>query len=354
MAKIRRIFAYGFPGKYGGAGTELHHQILLWLAMGLEVHLIPSFPNYDREPLYQPMRDAGVVIHNFNEWDVLTPEDPVLGFCNAEFLNHLPEIVKRTRRTVFINCMTWLFDKEKQRMAEGMIAMFLYQNEQVRQKNMPILQALNPDPRIQFHTFSPYFDDSLFPFIEERAEDHFGCGRISRQDADKYAANTLHIYEYFVAPVLKRGLFLGFDARSEAKIGRPFSWITTACDSSIISQQDFYKHCQIILQPSDTTENWPRVGFEAMASGSILIVDDRGGWQQMIQHGKTGFLCKHERDFIYYASKMAYEPELRREIANNARLRGRELGGLEKAKESWAEVLRQLAAEQGATTGFSS
>lgn len=344
MKDFRRIFAYGFPGKYGGAGTELHHQILLWTAMGLEVHLIPSFPNYDREPLYQPMLQAGVVIHHFNEWDALLPDDPVLGLCNAEFLTHLPEIVKRTRKTVFINCMTWLFDKEKQRMAEGMIAMFLYQNEQVRQKNMPILQALNPDPRIQFITFSPYFDDSLFPFIEERAEDHFGCGRISRQDADKYAANTLHIYEYFVAPVLKRGLFLGFDARSETKIGRPFSWITTACDSSIISQQDFYKHCQIILQPSDTTENWPRVGFEAMASGSILIVDDRGGWQQMIEHGKTGFLCKHERDFIYYASKMAYEPELRREIANNARLRGRELGGLEKAKESWTEVLRQLAA----------
>lgn len=339
MTDIKRIFVYGFPGKYGGAGTELHHQILLWLAMGLEVHIIPSFPNYDREPLYQVMKDAGVHIHSFNEWDALSSDDPVLGFCNAEFLNCLPEIVKRTRRTVFINCMTWLFDKEKQRMAEGMIAMFLYQNEQVRQKNMPILQALNPDPRIQFLTFSPYFDGTLFPFIENRAEDHFGCGRISRQDADKYAANTLHIYEYFVAPVLKRGLFLGFDNRSEKKIGRPHHWITTACDSSIISQQDFYRHCKIILQPSDTTENWPRVGFEAMASGSVLIVDDRGGWRQMIEHGKTGFLCKHERDFIYYASKMAYEPDLRREIAHNARARGIELGGIENSRASWELVL---------------
>lgn len=312
----------------------------------MEVHIIPSHAYYKQEPLYRTLLQIGVVIHTCNEWDALMPDDVIIGFCNSEFLEHLPSIHQPTKRTVFINCMTWLFEKEKQRMAEGMIAMFLYQNEEVRQKNMPVLQALNPDPRVQFLTFTPYFDDSLFPFIEDRAEDYFGCGRISRQDADKYAANTLHIYEYFVAPVLKRGLFLGFDARSEAKIGRPFSWITTACDSSIISQQDFYKHCKIILQPSDTTENWPRVGFEAMSSGSILIVDDRGGWQQMIEHGKTGFLCKHERDFIYYASKMAYEPELRREIAHNARARGLELGGIEKAKESWESVFKELEVVQ--------
>jgi len=79
-----------------------------------------------------------------------------------------------------------------------------------------------------------------------------------------------------------------------------------------------------------------------MASGSVLIVDDRGGWRQMIEHGKTGFLCQHERDFIYYASKMAYEPELRKEIAHNGRQRGLELGGFEKAKESLEVVLTTI------------
>lgn len=341
-SKKFRVFAHGFPGRYGGASTELHHQIRLWLEIGVEVHVIPSHINYQNEPLYHGLVQSGVIVHGCNQWEVLSEEDVVIGFCNAEFLTHLPKIHARTKRTVFVNCMTWLFDMEKQRMAEGMISMFLYQNEAVRQKHQPLLHSLNPDTGARFMTFTPYFDTSAFPFVEDRAAAHFGCGRISRQDADKYAANTLHIYEYFVAPVMKRGLFLGFDARSEAKIGRPYSWITTACDSSIISQQDFYKHCQIVLQPSDTTENWPRVGFEAMASGSVLIVDDRGGWQQMIEHGKTGFLCKNERDFIYYASKMAYEPELRREIAHNARQRGLELGGFERSKESWENVFREM------------
>lgn len=342
MLPVARIFVYGFPGLYGGAGTELHHQILVWLHLGLKVHLIPNWPPFN-EPLYLEMAEAGVIIHDPNDFTVLEAGDPVLGFCNAEFLKSLPTIHQRTRRTVFINCMTWLFEQERERMSEGLIAMFLFQNEEVMKMNEPHLRTLNPDPGIRFKTFRPYFDDSKFPFIEERADDTFGCGRISRQDPDKFAANTLHIYDYFVSPRWKSGLFLGFDHRSEEKIGKPFDWIQIARDQQDVTQQKFYQHCEIVLQPTDTTENWPRIGFEAMASGSVLIVDNRGGWKQMIRHGETGWLCDHERDFIYYASKMAYEPNMRRDMAEAARIRGRELGSLEASAESWREILEEMA-----------
>jgi hypothetical protein len=63
----------------------------------------------------------------------------------------------------------------------------------------------------------------------------------------------------------------------------------------------------------------------------------------MIVHGKTGWLCQHERDFIYYASKMAYEPELRMEIASAARTRGAELGGLQQAQDSWQQVFKAIS-----------
>lgn len=340
---VKRVFVHGFPGLYGGAATELHHQIEVWLAMGVEVHLIPNCNGYEREPLYPEMLSKGVVIHPCNAWEVLQPGDPVLGFCSAEFLNHLPNIRNHTRRTVFLNCMTWLFDSEKEHMAKGEISMFLYQNEEVLDKHMPELRQLNDDPTIRFMTFKPYFDTSRFPYHGNRESEFFGCGRISRQDTDKYSANTLHIYEYFVAPKFKRAIFLGFDHRAEGKIGKPFDWIRTARDQHELSQQDFYQHCEIVLQPTDTTENWPRIGFEAMASGSVLVVDNRGGWRRMVDHGKTGWLCDHERDFIYYASKMAYEPNLRSDMAEAARQHGLELGGMEASKASWEEVFEVIA-----------
>ena len=340
---IPRLFVYGFPGLYGGAGTELHHQIIAWRSMELDVHLIPTNGGWRGEPLYQEMRDLGVTVHEANDWSAVEPGDPVFGFCNAEFLAALPRIRERTRRTVFLNCMTWLFEKEREAMSRGLIGMFLYQNEEVRSRHMPELVALNTDPSIRFLTFTPYFDATRFPFVAARGSEFFGCGRISRQDADKFARDTLHIYEYFVAPKWKRGLFLGFDNRSEAKIGKLHSWIRSARDHNEVSQQEFYRHCEIVLQPSDTTENWPRVGFEAMASGSVLIVDDRGGWQRMVEHGRTGWLCRHTRDFIYYASRMAYEPNLRADMAEAARLRGLELGGLQSSVASWEEAFEEIS-----------
>ena len=342
-ADVDRVFVHGFPGLYGGAGTELHHQIIAWLHMDLGVHLIPTNPGFREEPLYQEMVKRGVKIHQMNEWDVIESGDPVFGFCNSEFLEHLPEIHRRTRRTVFVNCMTWVFDKEEQRMAEGLIGMFLYQNREIMEKSEPILRSRNRGQEARFMTFRPYFEDSLFPFVDQRNDEFFGCGRISRQDAEKFAANTLHIYEYFVAPKPKKALFLGFDHRAREKIGKPFDWIRVATDQTVCTQQELYEHCEIILQPSDTTENWPRVGFEAMASGSVLIVDNRGGWRRLVEHGVTGWLCDHERDFIYYASKMAFEPGLRQEMAYNARQRGLEIGGLEASTGSWGGVFDEIA-----------
>lgn len=340
---IKKIFVNGFPGFYGGAGTELHHQIIVWRMMGMDVHLIPTGTWFQSEDMMLEMLRLGVVVHAPNDWSVIERGDPVMGFCNADFLSNLPEIGQRTGRTVFINCMTWLFEKEKECMARGDIAMFLYQNEEVRQKNKPLLQKLNDDPSIAFLTFRPYFHNEAFPYVTDREDLFFGCGRISRQDADKYAKYTLHVYEYFVSPVEKRGLFLGFGQRSLEKTGPPFAWIRTAPDQNEISQQEFYRHCKIVLQPTETTENWPRVGFEAMSSGSVLIVDNRGGWRQMVEHGRTGWLCDHPRDFIYYASKMAYEPHLREEMAEAARIRGVELGGLPASMASWEEVFEAMS-----------
>ena len=336
------IYVYGFPSLYGGAGTELHHQIGIWQKLVLDVHIIPTDAGFRWEPLYHEMISAGVTVHEANQFSAIQKDAPIFGFCNAEFLDMLDEIRRYSSNTVFLNCMTWLFDKEKRRMAEGKIRTFLYQNDEVRASHEPILRSFNPEARSNFLTFKPYFDISRFPFISHRSEEYFGCGRISRQDTDKYSRNTLLIYDRFVSPVPKKALFLGFDKRCEEKIGKPYAWIRTAMNQNDCTQQDFYKHCEIVLQPMDTTENWPRVGFEAMASGSVLIVDNRGGWRLQIKHGETGWLCNNEGEFIAYATKMATEPNFRLEMAHKARERGETLGGLEASMESWAKVFEML------------
>lgn len=332
------LFIIGFPSLYGGAGAELYHQVRVWEALGVSLHFIPTQKDVRKAALYCEMTQRGHVIHDAYDWNSIPENAPVISFCNDDFLSALPEIRRRTRCTVFVNCMTWLFGKEKEAMSRGDIALFLYQNENVRRKVMPRLRALNDDPSVRFMTFRPYFDASAFPFIADRPSDWFGAGHISRQDEDKFSKDTWRIYEHFASPVPKRATFLGFDARSEAKTGKPPDWVETFHDQKSLSQQEFYRRCHIVLQPTDTTENWPRVGFEAMASGSVLIVDKRGGWEQMIEHGRTGWLCESPGDFIGFATKMAWEPHYREDMAAAARERGLALGGMEASQASWRHV----------------
>jgi glycosyltransferase involved in cell wall biosynthesis len=98
-----------------------------------------------------------------------------------------------------------------------------------------------------------------------------------------------------------------------------------------------------VLQPMDTTENWPRVGLEAMSSGSVLIVDDRGGWRRMIDHGKTGWLCSNPREFIYGASQMAFEPNMRADMAAAAKDRLSVLAGRIASIETWTNVFEEIS-----------
>jgi glycosyltransferase involved in cell wall biosynthesis len=79
-----------------------------------------------------------------------------------------------------------------------------------------------------------------------------------------------------------------------------------------------------------------------MSSGSVLIVDDRGGWRDVVQHKQTGYLCKDQREFVYYASRAAFEPEERRQMASAARDWLDAHWGMERAKAEWSAFFNQL------------
>ncbi len=338
----RNLYIYGFPSRYGGAGTELHHQIYVLKDIPwLKLSIIPTNAGWPNEPLLKEMQGLGIDICPANEFSLLTSDDAIINFCSSEFLKNLPAIIRHTKRTIFVNCMTWLFDSEKLMHSSNNIAFSLYQRDQVRADHEKTLRSIGS--KAQFLTFTPYFRKNGFEFRQKDQEFTY-LGRISRQDADKYAANTLHIYEYIVAPKWKRGIFLGFDQRSEQKIGKLPSWIVGFADQNQLPVEKFYEMLDFIVQPTDTTENWPRIGMEAMASGVPLVVDNRGGWQYMIEHGKNGFLCNNDRDFIYYGSRLAYDLELRGRIARNAAKRLDKIAGYDMSIESWKNVLEKVYA----------
>lgn len=323
----------GHPSRLGGADTELDHQIRCWQAMGLAVHICHT-GIVDANLAKLQLAERGCVYHTPRDWPSLEGLH-CISFCNGDFLQFLPEIRKYARSTTFVNCMTWNFERELEMQERGLIDFHLYQTQHAFDRVSQKLKSLGVyRPQL----FRPYFHFEDFPYVETRPTETFRFGRISRDDGHKYGERQLWIYEIMTAPVLKEGLILGWGNNAQKRFGRqPDSYIRTVPEGGI-SQQEFYTFCQAIIMHTDTFENLPRVGFEAMASGSLLVVDNRGGWQTQVQDGVTGWLCRDDREFVYKASRCAFEVEETERMRRAARQRLEREWGMDAAIRSWSQV----------------
>ena len=333
---IAELCVIGHPSRLGGADTELDHQIYCWQAMGLKVHICHTNP-LDANARALRMEARNCIYHESGDWPSLEGMH-CISFCNGAFLENLPEIRRYARTTTFVNCMTWNFEREIEMQSRGLIDFHLYQTDHALECVSDKLRGLGTYRPLRF---VPYFHADEFPFHDDRPRDRFRFGRISRGDANKFGIRQLWIYETMTAPVLKEGLIVGWDQRARQHFGRdPDSYIGTVPECGI-SQQDFYRFCEAIIMTTDTIENLPRVGFEAMSSGSVLVVDNRGGWQLQVEDGVTGWLCRDDREFVYKSSRCAFEMEERQEMRHTARKKLQDQWGLDAACESWERVFKQ-------------
>jgi len=332
-----KICVIGYPSRLGGADTELDHQIRCWQSLGLQVHLLHTGP-LDDNLLAMRMQDRGCVVHEPCDWKACRGMH-VISYCNAEFLKNLHIIKEYAKSTTFVNCMCWLFDAEKEAHRRELVDHFLYQTEHQYRKVQDELIAINP--KFHGHIVPPYFYRDEFPFIEARGTDRFRFGRISREDLAKFHPAQLWVYETMVSPVLKEGMILGINDEIRRKIGNEPNWIR-AYPAGGVSAAEIYRHSDCIIQMAETYENLPRVGFEAMASGCLLIVDNRGGWRELVMHKQTGFLCNDQREFVYYASRAAFEVEERRQMVRNARDWLQANWGLDQAQREWVRFFEAI------------
>ena len=343
---IDQICVIGHPSVVGGADTELDHQISCWIAMGLEVHICHTGDLDDNLKALR-LEDRGCVYHRPRDWASIEGMH-CISFCNGDFLKALPDIRPYARTTTFVNCMTWNFDAEVTGQEQGLIDFHLYQTHHAFER---VSKKLKPLGEYRPLFFQPYFDTAEFPFVENRPQDRFRFGRISRDDGDKFGSRQLWIYETMTAPVLKEGIILGWGSNAQRKFDRQPEDYIQALPPGSISQRAFYTQCEAIIMTTDTFENLPRVGFEAMASGSILVVDNKGGWKNLVEDGVTGWLCNDDREFVYKASRCAFEHAEREDMRQAARQRLEDNWGLQASIDSWAKVFEALELHDNRVVG---
>ena len=332
---IKELCVIGHPSRLGGADTELDHQIRLWREMGIDVYICHTGGFDDNLiKMRAEMENIGCKYIPSRSWKDLVGFHTI-SFCNGNFLSNLHEIKKYAKSTTFVNCMTWNFNKEIEAQQNNLIDFHLYQTKHQFDKVSLKLKNIGTNYRPLF--FNPYFNTDTFPYIKRQQRPTFNFGRISREDPDKYNQYQIWIWDTMTAPVLKRGIILGWGDKPAKKLGRQPSYISAFSPGSL-TQQEFYRECDVIIMSTDTYENLPRVGFEAMSSGSLLIVDNRGGWKVLVEDGKTGWLCNDHKEFVYKASRSAFEFNETDEMRLKAREKLDKEWGRESSSQSWTEV----------------
>jgi glycosyltransferase involved in cell wall biosynthesis len=81
-----------------------------------------------------------------------------------------------------------------------------------------------------------------------------------------------------------------------------------------------YASSDIFVFPS-TTDTFGNVVLEAMASGVPVIVSDKGGPREIVQHGRTGLVTKGRNadELLGGIEQLLDNPELRNEMSSHCR-----------------------------------
>jgi glycosyltransferase involved in cell wall biosynthesis len=334
---LNHVFVCGYPSDIGGANTELWHTVKLWRRSGLGVTLIPT---WDTVPVWKARLDAigcktsemsnvqcPVPQGHLEHWSLDIehsvprglPGSVVVSLCNTKFLAVAERFRALGCRIVWLGCMNWLFPAERLHYCKhGCFDRHVFQSQFQHDQLVPQLRRFGYRDE-QGVIIRGAFDAEEFPLrpLAHAAGEIFPIGRMSRSAADKYAPRTWEIYARVPHPI--RARVLGWSTEVRARLGPPPPW-ASCLSAGQQRPQDFLATLGALVHAGGpATENWPRVGLEAMSAGVPVVADNRGGWREMIRHGETGYLCDSEEQFAYYTARLAYDEAHRLEIVRQAR-----------------------------------
>jgi hypothetical protein len=333
------VWVGGFPSFYGGADTELDHLIDLFRANDVAVNLVPMFGADSR--MREDVLERGCVIHEYR--DDLFRGRTVISFCNGQFLSRLPRIMAagRPEKIIWFNCMTWLFDEEREAHRNGWIDCFGFQSRYQRDILSSQLAAIGP---VRTFDYRPYFNSRRPHSPYQDWAGAYRVGRISRDDPSKFAADTWRIFDRVLAPAsLKKKVFiLGYGANAAAKCGPPpdgLDWLTWSPNA--IPTAQFYRTISTLIhRTGGSRESYCRVVVEAYHNHVVPIVELDYAFPEIVVHGETGFMASDSDEMSFYASLLAHDPQRHRRMAEAGRRHlGRVISDERACFDSWREVL---------------
>jgi hypothetical protein len=348
ISKNQEIWVAGYPSLFGGADTELDHNIDLWRSFGIGVHLVPMF-GVDATARRR-CDERGCITHRYQP--EIFRDKLVVSFCNGEFLQVLPQIQAggKPACVVWFNCMTWPFEAELAAHRQGWIDLFGFTSDYQRSLLKPELEKAAPVR--EFEGYRQFFSlenpSQLIRYSYRPPAEYFGVGRVSRDDAAKYSEDMWTTFHKVCVPAKKKVFVLGYGPNATGRCGNPpdgLDWMTWSPNA--IPVREFYEriHC-LVHKTGGSRESYGRIVPEAYAAGVAVVVEDDYAFPTLVEDGVTGFRCKSSDEMSFRASELAFdEPRRKRMVEAAYQFLVNEIASREKCWAPWKSLFGRLTGQ---------
>lgn len=343
------IFLAGMPMTCGGANQEAGETALVWKRAGMDVTVLyftacrcgkqPPQPD-PSNPWVARLGEAGIPI---------VPGEPgrlasvaglagsvVVSFCQGHTLHQGAELRSLGCKIVWSPCMTQTTPGERQSLSAIKPDVLHFQSRYQRQLLRLDYEACGCGRQVVIPGAA-----SLLPFSPRQDGELFVVGRLARLCRTKWTPHLWNILSEARREVPNlRGQMQAWSALLDFHCGKPPEW--AQCHSKDhLPAEWFLSFCHAMICPNwGVTENWPRVGIEAMASGVPLLVDDAGGWRDMC--GDAAIYCDTPRDFSNGLIYLAKNPGARERLIQAGRARVEQITDPVSIAGQWREVFDSL------------
>ncbi len=309
------IYVFGWPSFLGGADTKLAH--LLKLLHGKSpITVIPNdAPRLKERHWTRELDRLGI---RYTSLDRLPRRlnGIALSLCNDRFFKEgiAARAKDRGLRVIWSSEMMWHQEGELDAVRRGLVDKVLYTSE-VQRKALAEGYGNLPS-----HVTGNYIDPGCFPFLERRNRT-FTIGRLSRPDPAKYPEDFPVFYECLDLGDV-RFRVMAWDESLRVKYAwHRFDERWDLLGSEAEPQVKFLHSLDLFVYPLGHrfVESWGRSTVEAMLTGAIPLCPTGHHLTQLIDHGKSGFICHDFLEYQEHARRLSRDYAERRKIARQCR-----------------------------------
>jgi glycosyltransferase involved in cell wall biosynthesis len=368
------LYFFGWPSFLGGADTKLVHVLRL-LREHYKVTVVPNDTGRLQETYWMKwLAEMGIEVLT---WEALPTRLRGWGvaFCNGWMMEsgRIAQLQDRGLKFAWSNDMMWHIVGELGLIMAGTLDHLIYVSEVQRQALEPLyrhawtglqvptsvplaapgtLHGCIPSPdspktKLRWVITGNYIDPEAFPFVDRWRKRAAGSplvvGRLSRPDPVKFPYDFPASYEGLRLQHARFSV-MGWSAQMAARWpNHTFDARWTILEAGAMPSVDFLQTLDLFvydLSP-DFRESWGRAVVEAMLTGAIPIVPQGGGHHldQLVPHGKAGFLCASRADFGRYARLLEKDPALCARISRAARRHAAEVLNNAAEHRQWWDLL---------------